>query len=628
VLLLFAGRRPGTRDFPSANVDFVAEQITQLLAGLRPRRVVGSAAAGADLLVLEAAESLGIEAEVVIVGDRESFRAASVADKGEAWVRSYDHQLEAASVETLPTQATEDEGYRSVTRRIGERGAQLADKREAVAVLIVSAPRERGVDHSEELAQSVAGPKRLVLRIDPAKSRDDLPSAFVAMPFGAKPYPDRGWRRYEADLSYHRVMLPALIDGGYRPMRADTDALLEVIDHTMLREINRAKVMLVDLAMLNANVMWELGLRHAWRRSGTVLLAPEWVKAPFDIARIPVFSYRRTAQRIADADAVEAIRTLQRVLHAVDENDIDSPVFANINELPDVDLPEPPHASAASAGALLEACTLAGDLGDVERLLAVSEDVRASRELTDIARTALLEQIGLRLVGLDEYDKARVLLEPLAEADTEFARRRLQEQYAHVLIRAGDGTDVKRLKTAVSRLEALRKRHGDGSETLGLLGSAAKARIEAAVAAGKTPPATELARAIRAYRDGMDADPGDPYPGINAVALLRLRGQRWGGGEKDLAQARELLPVVRFAANRGAIADDVWARLTMAECALHAHLLDADEESLVEAQRLYADAAADAGPQQRTSARRQLRLLRDAGDKSKVIEPLLALFAS
>ena len=138
--------------------------------------------------------------------------------------------------------------------------------------------------------------------------------AFVAMPFGEKPYPDRNWRLFEADLSYQRVMLPALIDGGYRPIRADTDALLEIIDHTMLREINGAEVMLVDLAMLNANVMWELGLRHAWRRSGTVLLAPEWVKHPFDVRRVPICHIAAALGGSAMQTPSRRSRMLQEVL--------------------------------------------------------------------------------------------------------------------------------------------------------------------------------------------------------------------------------------------------------------------------------------------------------------------------
>jgi hypothetical protein len=623
VVVLYAGRRPGA-DFPESNLDFVGEQIAQLLAGLHSRVIVGSAAAGSDLLTLEAAEALEIDAEAIIVGDRDVFRDGSVSDKGAEWERRYDHQLTRVKPEELPGVENEGEGYRSVTRRIAERGEELAQEGEPIVILAIASERD-GSDHTEELVQHGRNPNRLVLRIDPAKSRAELPRAFVAMPFGEKPYPDRGWRRFASNLSYGRIMVPALIDAGYRPIRADTDALLEVIDHTMLREINGAEVMIVDLAMLNANVMWELGLRHAWRRSGTVLMAPEWVKPPFDIRRVPIFHYRRTAQRIPDREAVKAIRRLRRALADVDERRVDSPVFANINALEDVVLPEAPQ-TGKGAGTLLEECTLAGDLGDVEELLRLVSRVKESDELTPVARAALLEQIGLQLITLDRYAEAREILAPLARADTKLVRRRLQEQYAHVLIRAGQ-TDDARLAEAEKRLEALAERQGKTAERLGLLGSAAKARVENAVGRGGQAPPEVLEHAIQAYREGMEADPGNPYPGINAVALLRLRGQRWGGGEPDLSAARELLPIVRFAAGRARPGGgDVWARLTVAECALHDHLLDGDEDKLAEATAAYTRAAARVEPQQLRSARRQLELMRAAGDPPRVIDPLLALF--
>ena len=623
MIVLYAGRRSGSADFPDANVEFVAEQIGQVLGGLRPRRIVGSAAAGADLLALRAAEELEIPAEAVIVGDRDSFRESSVADKGPDWVRRYDHQVERLEVEELEPRDSPSESYRSVTRRIAERGEALLKPNEALVFVAVSAPRKEE-DHTEDLAEHAVGKNRLLLRIDPALSRVDRPKAFVAMPFGEKPYPDRNWRLFEADLSYQRVMLPALIDGGYRPIRADTDALLEIIDHTMLREINGAEVMLVDLAMLNANVMWELGLRHAWRRSGTVLLAPEWVKHPFDVRRVPILSYRRSARRIRDVDAVAAISMLQEVLRDVPEKRVDSPVFANVNALADVVLPDPPETEGDGAGDFLEQLTVAGDLGDVDELLDLAERIRNSGELTAVARSALLEQVGLRLIPLARYEEARGILEPLATADATLARRRLQEQYAHVLIRSGDEA---RMVEAEVLLKALRERYGRAGETLGLLGSAAKARVEAAAKAGEAPPGVALDRAIRAYRRGLEADPGDYYPGINAVALLRLRGQRWGGTETDLAEARELLPVVRFVAARSQPGGgDVWALLTVAECALHAYLLDGGDAKLEEATETYTKAAGDVEPQQLSSASRQLKLMRDAGDPPEVIDPLLALF--
>jgi hypothetical protein len=621
VIVLYAGRRPSTDDFPECNVDFVGQQITQILAGLRPSRIVGSAAAGADVLALEAAETLGIPAEIIIVGDRDAFRAGSVEDKGESWRRRYDHLAARLPVEELPAQDVPSEGWRAVTRRIAERGEELAHDGEAVVVLAVSAPRAT-LDHTEELAQTSLRPDRLVLRIDPTRRCADLPRAFVAMPFGVKPYPERGWRRFDADVSYHRVMLPALIDAGYRPVRADTDALLEVIDHTMLREINQADVMIVDLAMLSASVMWELGLRHAWRRSGTIILKPDWVKRPFDIARVPVLTYRRAARHISDAEAIRAIRALQDALRAVPERRVDSPVFATVGSLAEVALPDPPE--TGTSGVVLEALTQAADLGDADELRFLADRIGSSTTIRPAVRAALLEQAGLQLIALDRHDDALAVLEPVARADAGYERRELQERYAHVLIRSAGGDDA-RLAEAERRLEALRRRHGDDGETLGLLGSAAKARLETALAAGDVPSEAVLERAIRAYRRGMEVDPGDPYPGINAVALLRLRAQHWGGGARDARAARELLPVVRFAATRPQADGDGWARLTLAECALHGCLLGAEGCGPEEAAVLYRQCADGVEAQQRRAAARQLRLMRAAGDPAEVIDPLLEL---
>jgi hypothetical protein len=632
MILLYAGRRPGGPEFPAENEAFVAAQVEQVVKGLAPRRVVGSAAAGADLLVLQAAAGQDVPADVFVAGDRARFRETSVADKGEPWTRRYDAllRLDDINVVDVPAQDEDDDTFRAVTTMICGHPDAIAEDGEEVVVLVLSSPRD-GVDHSEELVADARARSRLVLRIDPARSAADSPRAFVAMPFGVKPYPDRGWQKYDADLTYHRAMLPALVDAGLQPMRADTDALLEVIDHTMLREINRAPVMLVDLAMLNANVMWELGVRHAWRRSGTILLAPTWVRAPFDIQRVPVNGYERGARTIAERALVATIRMLQQRLAAIAEEHVDSPIYANVDGLADVEIPEPCDDRADdTAGELLVEATRASDLGDIDALTALAERVGTCAHLTGAARIALCEQIGLSLVGLNAYPEARATLAPLAEADRAFERRRLQEQYAHTLIRSADlDGEEQHLQVAERVLRAVAGRHGPAGEGSGLLGSAYKRRVERALAEGKAPDPGHVERAIAAYMEGLRTDPGDYYPGINAVALLRLRAQRFGGTEDDAGHARRLIPVVRFAVERTPDhRDDVWAVLTLAESALHRHLLDHDALDAAEANRLYALGAASVAPQQRASAARQLFLMRDAGDPADVLDPLLRLFKS
>lgn len=103
MVLAYAGRRvdPGTHTstprFPLAAVPRVAREIDQVLRELRPAIVVGSAACGADLLVLDAAGRLGIRRRIVLPFDRARFRASSVADRPGDWGARFDGIVDAVA---------------------------------------------------------------------------------------------------------------------------------------------------------------------------------------------------------------------------------------------------------------------------------------------------------------------------------------------------------------------------------------------------------------------------------------------------------------------------------------------------------------------------------------------------
>ncbi len=633
--MTYAGRLPGGDEFPEENVEHVREQVQRMISNLRPRAVLGSAAAGADLLVLEAALRSGAHARVVLAGTFAEFRESSVAGRGSRWEQLYDALPAHEQVElvALARGADDADSYREVTQRLNALADEAADG-ETVVSLTISRPRE-GEDHSAELATAQRLRDRLLLRIDPARAREQTATAFVAMPYGRRADPSRGTGGYEADATYRRILLPALIDAGYRPVRADAEALLEVIDITMLRAINDADVLVADLATLNANVMWELGVRHAWRRAGTILLRPAGTKVPFDVSHARVHEYARDADEVSDRDAVAGIQLLQGLLGAVSERRTDSPVFATVPDLEEVTLPAP--ADAAGAGRAqehVEAVALAADLRDAPRLKELAERIAGDAELGVVARRSLLEQTGLALIAAGEHDAAARILAPLADADRAMSRVRLQQQYAHALIRSSDPHGrAERLALAERRLSALIERSAPSGETYGLLGSAGKARVEDELANGRAVGEAEISLAIDAYMRGFRLDPGDYYPGIVALALLRLRGAHLRPNARDLHEARELLPVVRFAATRlgGPDERDVWGLATVAELDLHEHFLYEQErarDALDRAKTGYARVGAVGGRGQRASATRQLRLFRDAGDSAEVIDGILELFAA
>jgi hypothetical protein len=101
VLIVAAGNRPdeparSVPRLPVEHIDALASELVALLATLRPAAVVSAGAAGADLLVLGAAQSLGIAVHVVVPIAEAEFLRRSVADAGSEWVERWERVLAAA----------------------------------------------------------------------------------------------------------------------------------------------------------------------------------------------------------------------------------------------------------------------------------------------------------------------------------------------------------------------------------------------------------------------------------------------------------------------------------------------------------------------------------------------------
>jgi hypothetical protein len=100
-VLALAGRRidppdAGIPRFPLASVPVVRRRIRDLLVEREVGALVCSAACGADLLALEAAEELGLRARIVLPFDRDGFRESSVTDRPGDWGAAYDRLVAAA----------------------------------------------------------------------------------------------------------------------------------------------------------------------------------------------------------------------------------------------------------------------------------------------------------------------------------------------------------------------------------------------------------------------------------------------------------------------------------------------------------------------------------------------------
>src|SRR5262245_3227227 len=106
------------------------------------------------------------------------------------------------------------------------------------------------------------------------------PHAFVAMPFGSKPGPDGGL--IDFNRVYREYIAPALEAAGLEAFRADEEVRGGDIRKDMFQELLVADLVVADLTIDNPNVWYELGVRHALRSRGIVLVSAQHTTA-FDV---------------------------------------------------------------------------------------------------------------------------------------------------------------------------------------------------------------------------------------------------------------------------------------------------------------------------------------------------------
>jgi Flp pilus assembly protein TadD len=155
---------------------------------------------------------------------------------------------------------------------------------------------------------------------------DYAKTCFVVMPFGTKPV---GKHKVDFDRIYDNIFKRAIAavplpEGGkLRPARTDRDFFSGDIGQEMFQYLNRARFVLADITSLNPNVMYEIGIRHAVRQSGTAIFRQGDATIPFDINHIKAFPYSYRPEK----NAAEARKLIRRVLReSLEQNALDSPV--------------------------------------------------------------------------------------------------------------------------------------------------------------------------------------------------------------------------------------------------------------------------------------------------------------
>ena len=382
----------------------------------------------------------------------------------------------------------------------------------------------------------------------------NLPLCFVLMPFGSKR--DDTGALIKFDTVYESVIRPAVVGAGMQCVRADEEHIGGIIHKPMFERLLLCEYAVADLTSANANVYYELGIRHAARPWSTVLMFAEGFHLPFDVQPLRGLRYRLNGAGVADR-VKEDSSTLRDRLEEAKAHSTDSPLFQTF-----VNIPTPDFSG-------LDAESFRDRLRAAERLqteLATArtegvDEVDGIRErIGDIrdAEAGVLVDLLTAYRGYERWDKVLALVD---EMSPHVARNpTVREQRALALNRLG------RDKEAEAELRKLLDERGPSSETYGLIGRIYKDRWEKAAAAGSRLKAdTLLQDAIGLYLAGFESDWRDPYPGVNAVQLMWIRD------ESDPRLA-ELLPVVRYSAQRrvSAKSGDYWDFATLAELSIYA----------------------------------------------------------
>ena len=113
---------------------------------------------------------------------------------------------------------------------------------------------------------------------------------FVLMPFGNKP--DSSGNIIDFDLIYEHLYKPAILKADLIPIRADEESLGGIIHKPMFERLMLCDFALADLTSLNANVYYELGIRHGLRPHKTILAFAKGSRLPFDVSLLRALPYK------------------------------------------------------------------------------------------------------------------------------------------------------------------------------------------------------------------------------------------------------------------------------------------------------------------------------------------------
>jgi hypothetical protein len=393
---------------------------------------------------------------------------------------------------------------------------------------------------------------------------------FIVRPFGTR-------EGIDFDAVEQKLIQPAI--RAVRSVELEGGTTLPIVEQgnireDMFRELVAADLVIADLSIHNANVFYELGIRHGLRPNATFLLRADASKFPFDLQTDRYLLYDEKHPEGCLTRLTEALEA------TVSSDRVDSPVYQLLPNLrsPDRAALRPVPREFREA---VDCAWQAGLRGDL-RLLA--HEAREFPWNVEGLRTAGRAQFDLSAIkgAVETFEWLRELRPDDVEANqrlaTLYQRWAKQEQNPAEYLAKSNVAIQRVIESPVpSSLDmaeayALKARNIKTRWLARIRGkSGAGAQIEAL-------RAPELEGALESYASGFLYELNHFYPGVNAVSMLRMR--------VDLARAQP----------------DVWATFFETDSEAAQKLKDADDrlQQLAAAVKLSIEASRIALERQQT----------------------------
>ncbi len=279
---------------------------------------------------------------------------------------------------------------------------------------------------------------------------------FVVMGFGIKTDYING-RKLDLNKSYRLLIKPVVEAKGIECVRADEITHSGSIDVQMYRELLQADLVIADLSTLNANALYELGVRHALRPFTTIVISENKLMYPFDLNHVVIHSYQHLGDAI-DYEEVERFRgALGQVIQTVlDKKESDSPVYTYLNSLIPPKLQE-----------------------QIEKAVIDSEKKESTPEIGKAL--SLIIQEAEDAIELNEFGKARDLFQSailLSGGNSNLKDPYLFHRLAFTTYKAAEPDLVTSLYRALSLLKDLKLDTTNDPETVSSAGAVEKKLYE------------------------------------------------------------------------------------------------------------------------------------------------------